>query len=256
MPIRSVHLNVTDLDRSVDFYTRYLDLQLLERTEREAVLDAVTATLRLALITDPEESTFIADDLQAGFRHVGFKVADLASRVAVLKDAGVPFQLDPLHAEGDVEITFFLDPDGTLLEFVEGPLQYHEVYDRNAVQQDWDLGTPGRPRFDHVAETVEDLARTRAYFADLGFRHMAGIHQPHDTRGYEIDFLRSGDVSLEVFTYSKADTTSRQPQLRAPGFVAVTFVGDRPASATAVGVIGGDEALRDPDGLVHLVSAP
>ncbi|WP_375388273.1 VOC family protein [uncultured Amnibacterium sp.] len=256
MPIRSVLINVTDLDRSIDFYSRFLDLRLQERTDRAATLDAVTATLRLVLLPERDESTFVPDDLQAGFRHVGFKVADLAPRVAALKAAGVPFQLDPLHAEGDVDITFFLDPDGTVLELVEGALQYHEVYDRAAVEADWALGDPDRPRFDHVAETVRDLAATEAYFGGLGFVRMAGIHQPNDPRGYEIDFLRDGDASLEIFTFAGAEKTRRAPQTAAPGFAAVEFAGAAaPAGAAAVGTIGGLDVVADPDGLVHAVTA-
>lgn len=261
MPIRSVLINVVDVGASVDFYTRFLDVRPVRQTEDEAVLDAVTAELRLVR-TDPEEaSTWVPDDLQAGFRHVGFKVGDLAERVAALKAAGVRFHLEPIHAEGGVDITFFYDPDGTLLELVEGPLQYHEVYDRDAVDADWALGTPDRPRFDHVAETVADLAATEQYFAGLGFRRMGGIHQPNDPRGYEIDFLRNGDSSLEIFTYSKADKSRREPQPSAPGFLAVEFDrggptpsangGPAPAHAGPGGRFG---LVADPDGLLHTTS--
>ncbi|MWV60526.1 VOC family protein [Rathayibacter sp. VKM Ac-2754] len=255
MAIRSVLLNVADIDRSVDFYTRFLGVEVVEASADAAVLDAVTATLRLARLDEAEASSFEPDDLQAGFRHVGFKVADLDDRVEALHAAGVPFQLEPIHAEGDVRITFFYDPDGTLLELVEGPLQYHEVYDRDAVDRDWGLGTPSRPRFDHVAETVSDLARTRDYFAGLGYRRMSGIHQPSDPRGFEIDFLRDGDSSLEIFTYERAEKSHRAPQLRAPGFVAAEFVGTVPATAQPVGTLDGVDYYSDADGLVHAVAA-
>ncbi|HEY0260890.1 MAG TPA: VOC family protein [Lacisediminihabitans sp.] len=255
MAIHSVLINTTDASRSVDFYSRFLGVEPIEVTETGAVLDAVTATLRLALVDSPDASTWVSDDLQAGFRHVGFKVADLDDRVARLHEAGVPFQLEPIHAEGDVRITFFYDPDGTLLELVEGPLQYHEVYDRDAVDQDWGLGEPSRPRFDHIAETVADVRATQEHFGQLGYRLMAGIHQPNDPRGFEINFLRDGDTSLEIFTYDRADKESRVPQLSAPGFVAAEFDGVMPASATAVGSAFGVELFADPDGLVHAAVA-
>lgn len=255
MTIRSVIIHVADLERSIDFYTRFLDLEVTSRSSGEAELDAVTATIRLVVIERGSETGFVADDLQAGFRHVGFKVSDLAARVERLKDAGVRFQLEPIHAEGDVDLTFFYDPDGTLLEFVEGALQYHEVYDREAVDADWALGSPTRPRFDHVAETVHSLAATEEYFGGLGFARMAGIHQPNDPRGYEIDFLRSGDVSLEIFTFAGAEKTRREPQVDAPGFAAVVFDGTPPSAAHPVGEIAGRTALVDPDGLVHQVVA-
>jgi catechol 2,3-dioxygenase-like lactoylglutathione lyase family enzyme len=254
MPIRSVLINVTDVARSVDFYTRFLDLQVVEQSEDAAVLDAVTATFRLVRVPAGESSTFVPDDLQAGFRHVGFKVSDLAARVEALHAAEVPFQLEPIHAEGDVDITFFYDPDGTLLELVEGPLQDHEVYDRAAVDADWGLGDPARPRFDHVAETVHDLAATERYFGQLGYTRMSGIHQAWDPRGFEIDFLRDGDSSLEIFTYANAEKSRREPQPTAPGFLAVEFAGTAPADAVAVGSAAGVDLLADPDGLVHAVA--
>ena len=256
MAIRSVLINVTDISRSVDFYTRFLGVEPVEVTADSAVLDAVTATLRLARVDDAEASTWDSDDLQAGFRHVGFKVADLDDRVAALHDAGVPFHLEPINAEGGVRITFFYDPDGTLLELVEGPLQYHEVYDREAVDRDWGLGDPTRPRFDHVAETVSDLDATQDYFGQLGYRLMAGIHQPSDPRGFEINFLRDGDTSLEIFTYDKAEKVRREPQVTAPGFVAMELEGDVPSAAVPVGTAFGSQLFADRDGLVHAVTRP
>ncbi|MFF1632576.1 VOC family protein [Leifsonia sp. NPDC058248] len=255
MAIESVLLNVHDIERSVQFYRRHLDAVVLDSGENRAELDLVTARLLLTRIDSPAESTWIGDDLQRGFRHVGFKVGDLDARVAALHEAHVPFHLEPIHAEGDVRITFFYDPDGTLLELVEGPLQYHEVYDRAAVDQDWALGTPDRPRFDHVATTVDDLDATKAHFAELGYVLMSGIHQPSDDRGFEINFLRSGDSSLEVFTYGLADKEQRAPQLDATGFVAVEFHGTT-APGAAIGTALGREVYADPDGLHYLIAKP
>jgi catechol 2,3-dioxygenase-like lactoylglutathione lyase family enzyme len=249
--IRTVLINVTDVARSVDFYTRFLDVSVLSQTEDSALLDAVAGTIRLVRVAGETGSTWDGDDLQTGFRHVGFKVSDLDARVERLKSAGVPFHLDPIEAEGGVRITFFFDPDGTLLELVERALQYHEVYDRELVDADWALGDPERPRFDHIAETVEDLGATMAYFGQLGYTRMSGIHQAWDPRGFEIDFLRDGDSSLEIFTYAKAEKTRREPQLDAPGFLAVEFEGSLPADATPVGEAAGLRLVADPDGLVH-----
>jgi catechol 2,3-dioxygenase-like lactoylglutathione lyase family enzyme len=253
LAIESVLVNVRDISRSVEFYRRHLDAVVIESSEDSAELDLVTARLLLTRIDTPAESTWIGDDLQRGFRHVGFKVGDLDARVAGLHEAQVPFHLEPIHAEGDVRITFFYDPDGTLLELVEGPLQYHEVYDREAVEQDWALGTPDRPRFDHVAETVDDLEATKAHFAELGYVLMSGIHQPSDDRGFEINFLRSGDSSLEVFTYDHAEKSQRAPQLDAPGFVAVEFGGGE-GSGAPVGSLLGRDVHTDPDGLQYVIA--
>jgi catechol 2,3-dioxygenase-like lactoylglutathione lyase family enzyme len=252
LAIESVLLNVTDIPRSVEFYRRHLDAVVVESGDERAVLDLATARLELTRVDAPAASTWVGDDLQRGFRHVGFKVSDLDARVAALHEAGVPFHLEPIHAEGDVRITFFFDPDGTLLELVEGPLQYHEVYDREAVEQDWGLGDPDRPRFDHVAETVADLDATTDHYAKLGYLVMSGIHQPSDDRGFEITFLRDGDSSLEIFTYDRAEKAERAPQLDAAGFVAVGFGGGT-APGTSVGETAGRTVYTDPDGLLYVV---
>lgn len=254
MAIRSIHINVTDIARSVDFYSRFLGTEAISVGDDAAELDAVTATISLRLVS-AAETNWVADDLQKGFRHVGFKVADLDERVEKLHAARVPFQLEPIHAEGDVRITFFYDPDGTLLELVEGPIQYHEVYDQDAVDSDWGLGTPSRPRFDHVAETVADLEVTKQYFGQLGYQLMSGLHQPSDTRGFEINFLRAGDSVLEIFTYERADKSQRQPQTTAPGFLAAEFDGVAPTGAERVDQAHGLDLYVDPDGLVHAVTS-
>ena len=250
MAIRSVLINTADIDRSVDFYTRFLGSEPREVTADRAVLDVVTATLELHRIDASQTSSWKPDDLQDGFRHVGFKVGDLDARVASLHEAGVAFQLEPIHAEGDVRITFFYDPDGTLLEFVEGPLQYHEVYDDDAVKKDWALGEPDRPRFDHVAETVDGLAPTLEYYGELGFGLMGGIHQAADPRGFEINYLRSGDTSLEVFTFD-APHSHRDLQDDAPGFAAMYLDGSRPSAVSSSHA--SDRNLEDAgDGVVKL----
>ena len=134
MPISNILLNVHDVQRSVDFYVSQLDAEVIgEVTEHSALLDLVTATVRLNRVIEPEASTWIPDDLQKGFRHVGFKVAAVDPLVARLDAAGVEFHLRPIDAEGDVRIAFFFDPDGTLLELVEGDIQYHAIASESGV---------------------------------------------------------------------------------------------------------------------------
>ena len=253
MTIRSIHLNVADVARSVAFYTELLGLVPVGEPDAEgAALDAVTATIRLHRGA-AEPSDWEADDLQTGFRHIGFKVSELGPIVERLRSAGTPFHLDPLDAEGGVRITFFFDPDGVLLELVEGPLQYHEVIDREAVERDWALGTPSRPRFDHVAETVEDLERTEDFYGELGYVKMAGIHQPHDPRGFEITFLRSGDSSLELFAFDRAETRPRTIRGSERGFLAMELERAASHDASVSAELPDGRRLRaDPDGLLHV----
>jgi catechol 2,3-dioxygenase-like lactoylglutathione lyase family enzyme len=247
MPIQNILINVADVARSVDFYTRFLALDLVgEATAERATLDAVTATIELVRIPAGPASTWRPDDLQRGFRHVGFKVASVDPLAAALKAADVPFHLDPLNAEGEVRITFFYDPDGTLLELVEGDLQYHSVANEAGVAAERALGVPERPRFDHVAVTVEDLSATEAFYGPFGFANIGHINQPSDPRGFNIDYLKGGDTVLEIFTY-KVEKDYRTPQLDAPGFVAARLEG-APSGSEVGTASDGTTVYVDADG--------
>jgi catechol 2,3-dioxygenase-like lactoylglutathione lyase family enzyme len=250
MAIQNVIINSTDVARSVDFYTKFLEAELVgETTAERAVLDLVTATLELRAVP-AADSTWVPDDLQRGFRHVGFKVDQVDPRAEVLKSADVPFHLDPLNAEGGVRICFFYDPDGTLLELVEGDLQYAQVLDADGVAAERALGVPERPRFDHVAVTVDDRAATDAFYSPLGFSFIGTIEQPHDERGFSIGYLKSGATVLEVFTY-ETEKQTRTPQPDAPGFGWAEIAGAAPtAGVTSVENAAGAPVLADADGFL------
>jgi catechol 2,3-dioxygenase-like lactoylglutathione lyase family enzyme len=254
MPIQNVIINATDVQRSVDFYTKFLDAELVgEPTADRAVLDVVTATLELRAVS-AAPSTWIPDDLQRGFRHVGFKVDRVDPRAEVLKGADVRFHLDPLNAEGGVRICFFYDPDGTLLELVEGDLQYAQVLDADGVAAERALGVPDRPRFDHVAVTVDDRAATDAFYAPLGFSFIGTIEQPQDPRGFSIGYLKSGASVLEVFTY-EAELQHRDPQPDAPGFGWAEIAGAAPDhGVTQVATTSGATVLADANGFLFAPS--
>ncbi|TDW22761.1 VOC family protein [Kribbella kalugense] len=255
MPIKNVVVNCTDVARSVEFYTRFLELEVVgEPTPERAVLDAVTATVELRAVGNGRDaSTWSPDDLQKGFRHVGFKVDRIDERAGVLKDGGVEFKLDPLDAEGNVRICFFYDPDGTLLEMIQGDLQYAEVLDADGVARERALGVPSRPRFDHVAVTIEDRATTSAFYDRYGFSFIGTIEQPHDQRGFHIGYLKGGDTVLEVFTY-EVDKSSRAPQLDVAGFAYAELVGD-PADLPTETAPDGTKVYIDSDGFAFAVGS-
>ncbi len=249
MPIQNVIINATVVQRSVDFYTKFLEAKLVaEPTAERAVLDLVTATVELRAAS-AGDTTWVPDDQQRGFRHLGFKVDGLDARADALKGADVPFHLDPLDAEGGVRICFFYDPDGTLLELVQGDLQYATVLDEAGVAAERALGVPQRPRFDHVAVTVQDRSAADAFYRPLGFSFIGTIEQPHDPRGFSIGYLKSGDTVLEVFTYT-AGTRARDPQVDAPGFGYAELTGSAPAGTTPVSTVAGTGVVADADGFV------
>ncbi|WP_433157434.1 VOC family protein [Kribbella sp. CA-247076] len=257
MPIKNVVVNCTDVQRSVEYYAKFLELPVIgEPTPERAVLDAVTATVELRAVGNGRErSTWVGDDLQKGFRHIGFKVDRLDERAAVLKAAGVEFKLDPLDAEGAVRICFFFDPDGTLLEMIQGDLQYAAVLDEDGVARERALGVPQRPRFDHVAVTVDDRERTSRYYAEHhGFSFIGTIEQPHDRRGFSIGYLKGGDTVLEVFTY-EVEKSSRAPQLDVAGFAYAELEGTPPTDFGTLVSPDGTTAYVDPDGFAFAVGS-
>lgn len=244
MSISTLSINVRDLAASRMFYEKYLLAEVLEEEPSHVLLDLVTATLRLQVVDEAAESAWSTDDLHRGFRHIGFKVDDTDRLFAQVEAAGVPIHLAPLNAEGGVRIAFFFDPDGTLLEFVQGDLQYHEVNDDALVQAEYALGVPARPRFDHVAETVESFEATEAFYAPLGFVHHGTIEQASDPRGFRIRFLKSEDSVLEIFTYE----TDKSPTPRTPGAPGFDAVHLRRLTSSA-GAPEPDGTVLDPDGL-------
>ena len=240
VPIRFVDLNVRDLDRSLDFYTRHLELTVIatpHRDDAERWLDAGPTVLRLHHRPDGTAPGWVADDLQRGFRHLGFGVANVDERVEALHEAKVPFHLEPLDADGGVRISFFYDPDGVLLEFIEGNLHYHRVWDDELAVRLQARPAPPRPTFDHVALTASDQAKTIEFYRSaLGYRVSGQLFQTGDPRGFEITYLHAGDTVLELFTF-------RAPTLTSPwnaaettiGFRHVGFVDDGPVRTIAEG---------------------
>ncbi|RZT17622.1 catechol 2,3-dioxygenase-like lactoylglutathione lyase family enzyme [Kribbella sp. VKM Ac-2569] len=256
MPIKNVVVNCVDVERSVEYYTRFLELELVgEVSPERAVLDAVTATVELRTVGNGrEQSTWSPDDLQKGFRHLGFKVDRLDERAEALKAGGVEFKLDPLDAEGEVRICFFYDPDGTLLEMIQGDLQYAEIMDADGVARERALGVPSRPRFDHIAVTIEDRDATAAHYHERhGFDFIGTIEQPHDSRGFHIGYLKGGDTVLEVFTYD-VPKTSRDPQLDVAGFAYAELEGDPPDLPVAISP-DGTKVYVDSDGFAYAVGS-
>lgn len=116
-------IRVTDLERSVRFYTDVLGL----REQRRKVLEKADATL--VFLTDAAgahaiELTYNHDgrgyDLGTQFGHFAFGVPDLDAARAELAGHGVDFTRGPYTVSaGGNRIAFIKDPDGIELELIE-----------------------------------------------------------------------------------------------------------------------------------------
>jgi catechol 2,3-dioxygenase-like lactoylglutathione lyase family enzyme len=117
-----VGLNVTDLERSVEFYRRALGFEQLgistDGEQRYAFL-GYDGTLRLTLW---QQSNGAFSTGTPGLHHLSFQVDgidEVRAVEAVLKELGAPFAHDGVvaHREGAASGgIFFTDPDGIRLE--------------------------------------------------------------------------------------------------------------------------------------------
>jgi len=123
MLVGHIGVNVTDLDRSIEFYRRVFELDLLQapdpadphryaRLTRDGVL--------VLTLWPQSEGSFRADS--PGLHHLAFQAQDPAEierARGVLEQLGASFAYDGVvpHREGaDSGGIFFYDPDGTRLE--------------------------------------------------------------------------------------------------------------------------------------------
>lgn len=251
-------VGVTDTDRSLDFYCGLLKFSLAERRTTPAgercLLTAGGRSLVLQQVP-PAPSAWDRDDIQSGMRHIGLKVDDVDTWAERLRDRDVRFTLEPEDAFGDVRLCFFLDPDGTHLEFVQGNVNYNYVWTPELVAAERAVPVPGTPRFDHIAVSVDDIDATLAFYSGgLGFPVIAELKEDGADRGFAITFVQAGPGVIEIFSFSEPLLpNSFRPAAPAPGLLHLGLgARDVDAGAEALAAAGatmlpGPLAL-DPDG--------
>lgn len=124
LKIRHTMFRVSDLERSVAFYTGPLGMRLMRRRD--------SAVERCAYVGYGEESSNHALELieargPAGARvlgncygHIALGVPDLGSLCERLKQAGVTFKQELQTApSGNLRLAFIADPDGFEIELTE-----------------------------------------------------------------------------------------------------------------------------------------
>jgi lactoylglutathione lyase len=121
-------IRTSNIDKSIDFYTRLMGLKLLSRRE------IPQNNAEIAFLQDPEgkgaklELTFYrkqkkfiqADYEERLFDHIAFEVENMEQTISIMRKEKVtitdePFRLGPA---GPL-IAFIEDPDGTLIELIE-----------------------------------------------------------------------------------------------------------------------------------------
>ncbi|ALB22666.1 Lactoylglutathione lyase [Piscirickettsia salmonis] len=118
-------LRVTDLERSIQFYTEMLGMKLLRRTDNEQY------RYTLAFVGYGEESehtvlelTYNWDepsyDMGSAFGHLAFEVNDIQSFCQQVAFAGGKVTREPGPVKGGTTVIAFIeDPDGYKIELIE-----------------------------------------------------------------------------------------------------------------------------------------
>lgn len=122
MKILHTCLNVTDLDRSIEFYTRQMGLKFVSRREIKQN-NAEIAFLKddgagaLELTRWREKQSIAEGD---NFDHIAFETEHIDRKVAELRSHGVTIAMEPFSLQGSSnKIAFIKDPDGNWLELIE-----------------------------------------------------------------------------------------------------------------------------------------
>ena len=121
-------IRTSNIDKSIDFYTRLMGLKLLSRREIPQN-DAEIAFLqnpngkgaKLELTFYRKQKKFIQADYEERlFDHIAFEVENMEQIISIMRKENVtitdePFRLGPAGSL----IAFIEDPDGTLIELIE-----------------------------------------------------------------------------------------------------------------------------------------
>jgi catechol 2,3-dioxygenase-like lactoylglutathione lyase family enzyme len=256
-------LGVTSLERSLGFYCGVLGCRVAGGEaphgggEGRALLTTEGRPLMLELVARPEPSAWLNDDLQSGIRHVAFKVDDIDRWAARVADAGAPFTLEPRDVMGKVRIAFFLDPDGSHIELVQGNVRYSHPWSEELIAAERATPAPASPRVDHVAVSVADLERTLAFYRrGIGAEVIGQLRAGDDPRGFLITYVRlgTGPAILEIFSFDVPVLPNPwQPHRTPAGLLRIALS----AGGTADAASPGGEVVLDPDGTpLEIVTQP
>jgi catechol-2,3-dioxygenase len=117
-PLRVGHVvfNVSDVTRSMEFYTEVVGLQVAARRDGAAFLTCGTQHHDIALFQAPAGATARAGEPAIGLNHVALQLPDraaLRSRYDLLCERGIPVRT----TEHNVTLSvYFQDPDGNRIE--------------------------------------------------------------------------------------------------------------------------------------------
>jgi len=124
-----VHTSIrtSNMERSVNFYSKFLGLKLLRRHEIKQTnaeiaflqdAEAKGCTLELTFFHDQDKFAQPAYEERL-FDHLGFEVADINKTLEAMRKENVTITDEPFKFNEKTTIAFIEDPDGTLIELIE-----------------------------------------------------------------------------------------------------------------------------------------
>lgn len=192
LELTSVHLRVSDLARSVTFYTRALGLALVRESAERAEIGATRHGPAFLILTE-DRAAPRPTPAQAGLFHAALLFPDRAALGAWLRFAaeqGVEF--DGFSDHGVSEAIYFSDPDGNGLEFYADRPRERWPYQNGElamvtraldVQSLLAAGAGNKTsategtRWGHLHLRVTDLARSDAFYREaLGMQLTQGSY--------------------------------------------------------------------------------
>jgi catechol 2,3-dioxygenase len=258
LELRSIHLRVADLERSVRFYAGQLGLHLVERDERTAALATSAEAPPLLFLVEDQLARPPPSDA-AGLFHAALLLptrAALGSWLRTTADAGVKF--DGFSDHGVSEAIYLSDPDRNGLEFYadrprdawlfhNGKLQM--ITEPLALPELLAAGTShiGAPlvgaKWGHLHLRVTSLDESQAFFASTlgvelmqefgdsarflaadGYHHHVGINRWGGVRQHQ----PAGSLGLVEAIFARPGT-NREVSFRDPDGIAVRVTPDKGA---------------------------
>src|SRR6478672_2868382 len=118
--LRHVALNVRDVEKSVDFYTRILGMTVEWRPDPDnAYLTSGGDNLAIHRLADPDRLSPVQS-----VDHIGFVVRtmkDVDRWAERLKEARIPLVKEPKTHRDGARSLYFKDPDGLLIQIIYHP---------------------------------------------------------------------------------------------------------------------------------------
>jgi len=125
-----VHTSIrtSNMDRSIDFYTRLMGLKLLGRQEIPQnnaeiafLQDQEGNGAKLELTFYRNQKKFIQPDYEDRlFDHIAFEIKDMERMISLLRREKITITDEPFRLKPDGSLIAFIeDPDGTLIELIE-----------------------------------------------------------------------------------------------------------------------------------------